>query len=274
MEERSMSAQVILITGTSRGLGREMRRHLSAKGHIVYGSARASAPADANHLQLDVTDVAACQTAVSTVLEREGRIDVLINNAGSHLLGAALETTADELRAQLELNFFGSVNMIQAALPSMLESKHGRIINMSSTGGRLATPFTAAYCASKFALEGYTEALRLELLAHSVFVTNLEPGYLNTGTADQSIVQVRNDHALYAEARRAVWARMQADSKKGLPLARVTATIDRVIAAKRPKLRYTIDGLATRLEMLRALMPSGTFERTVITQTSPGLGRG
>ncbi|MGB8331574.1 MAG: SDR family NAD(P)-dependent oxidoreductase [Polyangiales bacterium] len=147
--------EVILISGTSRGLGAHLRASLVAKGHVVYGSSRRADVSDAYELELDVTKPEDCQSAVAQVIEREGRVDALINNAASHLLGAAIETSEAELRGQLELNFFGAVHLTQAVLrSSMIARRSGRIINISSIGGRLATPFTSAYSASKFALEG------------------------------------------------------------------------------------------------------------------------
>ncbi len=263
--------QVILITGSTRGLGKHLRQHLTAQGHDVYGSARAEVPGDDHHLSLDVTDAAAAAKAVQTVIARAGRLDVLINNAGSHLLGAALETSDVELREQLELNFFGAVNLMQAAVPHFLERRAGRIINVSSVGGRLATPFASAYAASKFALEGYTEALRLELLPFGVFVTNLEPGFLATGSTDQSVIPVKGSHPLFVHARAATFERMQQDGPRGAPLSLVARQIDRVLSASRPKLRSSVDGFLTRLELLRAVSPGATFEQAVLKQTAPEL---
>lgn len=261
----------ILITGTTRGLGRFLREHLTAAGHTVYGSGRSAVAGDARHLALDVRDAASAQRAVEAVVEREGRLDVLVNNAGSHLLGAATETSEAELRDQLELNFFGAVNMMRAAVPHLLERRSGRIINVSSVGGRFATPFASAYAASKFALEGYTEALRLELLPFGVFVSNLSPGFLATGTTDTSVVPVKRDDPRYLEARRAVFERMLVDGAAGTPLPKVAHVIDGILAARRPRFRYSVDGLATRLTLARLFSPAGTFEQLVTKQTAPGL---
>lgn len=261
----------ILITGTTRGLGRFLREHLTTKGHTVYGSGRSALPQDERHLVLDVRDPASAQRAVETVLKREGGFDVLINNAGSHLLGAATETSESELRDQLELNFFGAVNLMRAAVPHFLDRRAGRIINISSVGGRFATPFASAYAASKFALEGYTEALRLELLPFGVFVSNLSPGFLATGTTDTSVVPVKRDDSRYLAARRAVFERMLVDGAAGTPLAKVGHVIDGILAARRPRFRYSVDGLATRLTLARLFSPAGTFEQLVTKQTAPGL---
>lgn len=263
-------SKVILISGTSRGLGAQLRSSLSARGHVVYGSSRRANGSDAHELKLDVEKPDDCESVVRHVLANEGRLDALINNAGSHLVGAAVETSEAELRAQLELNFFGAVNLTQAALRGgMLDARSGRIVNISSVGGRLATPFTSAYSASKFALEGYMEALRLELLPFSVFVSTLEPGFLETGTTETSIIAVGERHSLFSDDREATHRRMVEEGAKGLPLNRVVRVVEQILDTPTPRLRYSVDGLAPRLGLLRALTPSAWFERTVIKQTAP-----
>jgi NAD(P)-dependent dehydrogenase (short-subunit alcohol dehydrogenase family) len=205
------------------------------------------------------------------VLAVEGRLDAVINNAGSHLVGAAIETSHAELRAQLELNLMGAVHLTQAALPHLLARRSGRIVNVSSVGGRFATPFTSAYAASKFALEGYMEALRLEVGPFGVWVTNLLPAYLATGTTETSIHAVNGSHPAFAEARGAAHRRMLRDGPRGLPLARVADVVARVLVAARPPFRVTVDGFATRLAVARALTPAVVFERLVLRQTAPEL---
>lgn len=264
------SSQVILISGTSRGLGAHLRSVLEARGHTVYGSSRRASDEDQHELSLDVTHPQSCERAVDHIVTREGRVDVVINNAGSHLLGAAVETSEAELRAQMELNFFGAVHLTEAVVrASMLERRSGRIINVSSVGGRFATPFASAYCASKFALEGYMEALRLELLPFSIYVSNLEPGFLRTETTATSVIPVESGHPLYASAREATRERMLREGAEGIPLERVSRVIDEILSTPEPKLRYSVDGLVPRLSLLRGLSPSAWFERTVVKQTAP-----
>ena len=148
-----MEPKVILVTGSSRGIGEHVVTYLLSKGYIVYGSSR-SMPKNApkHHLLLDVTNIASCERAVELILTEQGRIDIVINNAGFHLTGAAEENSLDELQSQMDLNFYGAVNMIKSVLPLFLEQKYGKIINMSSLGGLLSLPYTSAYNASKFDL--------------------------------------------------------------------------------------------------------------------------
>lgn len=261
---------VVLISGTSRGLGAHLAAALRERGHTVYGSSRAGGPA-ADTLALDVTDPASCDRAVAAVLERAGRLDAVINNAGSHLLGAAIETSHEELRAQLDLNFLGAVNLTMAALPHFVGQRAGRVVNISSVGGRFATPFTTAYAASKFALEGYMEALRLEVGPFGVHVTNLEPAFLATGTTETSIHAVSKPHPLFSAARAAAHERMLREGARGLPLTRVSAVVARVLEQQSPPFRVTVDGFATRLAIARALTPGWLFERMVRQSTAPEL---
>lgn len=262
---------VILISGTSRGLGKHLRSALEARGHTVYGSSRSGSPQDPRHLTLDVTEPEACRAAVDQVLAEQGRLDVVVNNAGSHLLGASTETRPEELYAQMQLNFFGAVHLTQAALPTFLAQSSGRVLNVSSAGGRLGTPYTSAYSASKFALEGYMESLRYELLPHNVFVTNLTPGFLHTGTTDVSVHTVTEPDPKLDHIRTSIHEHMLSEASRGLDLTRVSDLVARVLTHPHPALRYSVDGLTTRLLFARALTPRRMFERMVISSTAPAL---
>src|SRR5690606_35507590 len=163
----STNPKVVLITGASSGLGRATARLLAERGYRVFGTSRRP-PADAptggvEPLALDVCADASVAACVQTVLARAGRIDALINNAGYELGGALEEATLEEAQRQFETNFFGAVRMIRAVLPAMRRQGGGRIVNVSSLAGLAPVPFLGLYSASKFALEGYSEALRHEV---------------------------------------------------------------------------------------------------------------
>lgn len=257
--------KVILVTGSSRGIGKYVAQYLEDIGHIVYGSSRAIPEnANKNHIKLDVTNLISCQRAVEKILAEQGKIDVLINNAGFHLTGAVEENSIEELQAQIDLNFYGAVNMIKSVLPLFMEQKTGNIINMSSLGGLLSLPYTSAYNASKFALEGYTEALRLELLPFGIFVSNLEPGYVNSGTIDQSIGRPQIPLPLYAKYREQMHQKMEKDALTGTPKKTIAETIEKIINAGKPIFRYKIGGMSKTLPLLKAIMPQGYFENTVL----------
>ena len=239
------------------------------RGHTVVGCSRAPAEGS-DDLRVDVTDARACEAALRWVVERHGRVDAVVNNAGYHLVGAALETTPAELREQMELNFFGCVNVIRAAAPLMIEQRQGRIVNVGSIGGVLATPFAAAYNASKFALDGYAAALRAECAPFGVHVSNLTPGFIRTGTHGASLVASRGEQARFSPYRAKVLQRMQTGGSTGLPMERIAQTVERIFAARRPRFHYSVDGLASRLVLLRALMPEPMFEAIVARNTAPG----
>ena len=182
---------VILVTGGTRGIGAAVAAQLHGRGHRVYVTQRAKLEGGRHDglqvLCLDVTSAASVEACVHELLRREGRVDVLVNNAGYDLFGAVLETQWHEFMDQLDTNFLGAARMVQAVLPRMLERRSGRIINISSIGGEVGLPMNAAYSASKFALEGYTESLRQELLPLGLYACTVSPSPVATGPLDQSI---------------------------------------------------------------------------------------
>ena len=176
--------KVVLITGASSGVGQSTARVLSQKGYRVFGTSRNPDTVEAmpgvQIVSLDVRSdesVAACMKAVTN---ESGRIDVLVNNAAYELAGALEETSIKEAKDQFETNFFGVVRMVKAVLPLMRQQREGQIINVSSLSGLSSIPFMGFYSASKFAVEGYTEALRLELQPFNIHVSLTEAGFLKT----------------------------------------------------------------------------------------------
>lgn len=263
-------AKTIVITGASKGIGLVIARRLMAAGHRVVGTSRN--PLQVSHvdvplLALDLNDPASVKAFVPQVLETVGRIDVLINNAGFDLYGAAEETSPEELAWQMETNFTSLTRLVQAVLPVMRQQGGGQIINMGSLGGLIALPYNSAYAASKFALEGYTEALRLELLAHQIYVSLVEPGAVRTETLDASIQSVAQVHPVFGQERMLMIQRMREMGRKSqVTPEHVAATVLEIVAAKRPKLRYPVGGTAFWAPLLKALLPQGFFERFMIQQ--------
>jgi len=161
------SQKVVLITGASSGFGKATAEALHARGFCVYATTRAvPAPHDAGSyrsIPMDVDSEVTVAEAVERILREQGRIDVLVNNAGFGVAGAIEDTTVEEARAQLETNFLGTHRLCRAVLPIMRKQRSGRIVNISSLAGLVSVPFQAFYCATKFAVEAYTEALRMEV---------------------------------------------------------------------------------------------------------------
>ena len=175
--------KVILVTGASSGLGLATANALAAQGHSVYGAARSIDKvknASFHTLTLDVTDDDSVKAAVDKIITAEGRIDVLINNAGNGITGPLYAMPVDLAKKQFEVNFFGVVRVTSAVLPSMIASKQGLVINISSLAGLFGLPYQGLYSASKFAIQGYSESLRMELQNTGVRVTVLNPGDFKT----------------------------------------------------------------------------------------------
>jgi NAD(P)-dependent dehydrogenase (short-subunit alcohol dehydrogenase family) len=199
---------VWLITGCSTGIGREIATVALEQGHQVAVTARdASRVADfagkfaerALPLPLDVTDRAKCEAAVERTEQAFGRVDVLVNNAGYGYLAAIEEGEESEVRAMFETNFYGALSMIKAALPGMRARRNGYIVNVSSMAGLVANPGTGYYSATKFALEGLTEALSREVAPFGIRVSAIEPGPFRTDWAGRSMRQVAKPIAAYAD---------------------------------------------------------------------------
>jgi NAD(P)-dependent dehydrogenase (short-subunit alcohol dehydrogenase family) len=213
-------------------------------------------------LSLDVTNAASIEACVQELLRRESRIDVLVNNAGYDLFGAVLETPWHDFMDQLDTNFLGAARMVQAVLPSMLKQRSGRIINISSIGGEVGLPMNAAYTASKFALEGYTESLRQELMPLGLYACTVSPSPVATDSHDQSIREVRAGDNPFAQRRAELVKRMRRDGPKSATKPEhVAAAVLRAIDAQVPAPRYRVGSLARWLPRLKAWLPHALFER-------------
>jgi NAD(P)-dependent dehydrogenase (short-subunit alcohol dehydrogenase family) len=258
--------KVVLITGASSGVGHSTARLLSRKGYKVFGTSRDPAGAEAipsvEMLALDVQSDDSVAACVNAVVSEAGRIDVLVNNAGYELAGALEEISIDEAKAQFETNFFGVVRMVKAVLPSMRRRKQGQIINVSSLSGVSSIPFMGFYSASKFALEGYTEALRLEVSPFNIHVSLAEPGFLKTPMMNKrqaSTAQLEE----YDPWRQRAFNAIRDHEQKAPGPELVAQTILSIIASKTPRLRYVIGSQAKFVSRLQWFLPEGAYERGV-----------
>jgi len=244
-----MQQQVWFITGTSSGFGEAFARYALAQGHRVVATARdprkldalvALAPERVLALPLDVTLAGAAQNAIDAAYERFGRIDVLINNAGYGVIGAVEETSDAALRAIMDTNFFGAVDVMRAALPRLRAQRSGAVVNLSSLGGQLSMAGFGAYSASKFALEGISEALALEMAPFGVKVLIVEPGSFRTNLAGAAMLQLPENGAYdqTAGATRA-FARGMHHTQPGDP-AKAAAAIDQALRAEHTPLRLQL----------------------------------
>jgi len=257
--------KVILITGASSGIGRACALYLSSFGHHVYGtSRRAEFPGETASfpvmIPMDVTSEESVSKAVRFILEKEGRIDVLINNAGYGLAGAVEDTTYEEALQQFETNFFGAHRVIKHVLPSMRERKSGMIINISSIAGLIGLPFQPFYSASKFALEGLSEALMHEVKPFNIKVVLVEPGDLKTEFTDRRTIAKLGLHSPYTEQMKITLAVAERDERQGAPPEEVARTIARIISSTNPKPRYRTGPFYEKLAVfLKRLLPERVF---------------
>ena len=268
--------KVVLITGASSGMGKETAVTLARQGHIVYGAARRVdrmgdlVKAGGHAVALDVTDEAKVREVVARILDEAGQIDVLINNAGFGLYGAVEDTSLDDARRQFDVNLFGVAAMTKAVLPAMRAEKSGRIINITSMGGKLHTPLGAWYHASKHALEGWSDCLRLEVSQFGIDVVIVEPGAIATefgAVLTQPMVD-RSGNGPYGQMTRAVAKATNATYEKGgsSPVSVVAKTISKANSAKRPKTRYVVGKYARPLLFMRRWLSDRAFDGIVMSQ--------
>lgn len=201
--------------------------------------------------------VAAC---VKTVLEHAGHLDVVVNNAGYELGGALEELSMEEVQAQFETNFFGVVRMVKAVLPAMRRQKRGQIVNISSLSGLAPIPFLGMYSASKFALEGYTEALRHEVKPFNIHVSLVEAGFLKTPLRDKRQLSAERVGDYDSWRRRALDA-IREYEEKGPGPELVANTVIRIVESSRPRLRYAVGRQARLISTLRRFLPEAAFEQ-------------
>ncbi len=254
--------QVILVTGASSGIGRATAQLLAERGHLVLGTSRNIATVapipGVEFLPLDVRSDASVGACVDMVLQRAGRLDVLVNNAGYVLSGAVEEVSPDEALAQFETNFFGAVRMARAVLPIMRRQGGGQIINISSVAGLVPLPFWGYYSASKAALEALTEALRYEVKPFRIRVSLVEPGpfktelYRNQQGAERPIAE-------YDPWRERVAALIRENERAGEDPQRVAECVLRIVASPSPRLRYPVGRNMARNLGIHKFMP-GLFE--------------
>jgi NAD(P)-dependent dehydrogenase (short-subunit alcohol dehydrogenase family) len=257
---------VVLITGASSGVGQATARLLSQRGYKVFGTSRNPARAETvpavDVLPLDVHADDSVRACIEATLSRGGRIDVLINNAGYELAGALEELLPEEGRAQFETNFFGVVKMVNAVLPFMRRQQRGHIINVGSLSGLSSIPFLGMYSASKFALEGYTEALRHEVKPFNIHVSLTEAGFLKTPMMSHRQVGA-NRITEYDPWRQRALNAIRGYEEKGPGAELVADTLFEIISSKTPRLRYLIGPQAKSVSRLRRFLPAGMYEQGV-----------
>ncbi len=240
--------QTWFITGAGRGMGVDIARAALDAGHAVVATGRNTETVrealgesdDLLLVELDITSIASAQAAVEAALDRFGRIDVLVNNAGNFYAGFFEELTPDQMRAQIETNLFGPMNVTRTVLPVMRKQQSGKVVSISSTAGIVGQPFCSAYAASKFGVEGWMESLRFEVEPFGIHTTIVEPGFFrtelltkeSTAYADLSV----DDYAERTAKTRPAWEAMS--GKQTNDPAKLAKALITVIDQEQPSLRF------------------------------------
>ncbi|AGH50545.1 MULTISPECIES: oxidoreductase [Sphingomonadales] len=262
---------VALVTGASSGMGLDFALRLIAEGYTVYGAARrvdrmgGIAAAGGIAIAMDVTDDATMVAGVDRIIADQGRIDVLINNAGYGQYGALEDVPIAEARRQMETNVIGLARLTQLCLPHMRARRFGKIFNISSIGGRFALPLGGWYHASKFALEAYSDALRNEVRGFGIDVIVIEPGGIESewsGIATAEAERYSADGAYAAMTRR--FGELQARIRKQPPPSVISDLIVRALKARRPRARYHGGLYAGTFLFLRRVLPDRLFDRMIM----------
>jgi NAD(P)-dependent dehydrogenase (short-subunit alcohol dehydrogenase family) len=259
------TGKVVLVTGASQGIGKAIATSFLNHGYKVFGASR-KPNVDLNGvtlIELDIRSAASVAVCVQTVEREAGAIDVLVNNAGLALVGTAEETDLGRAHDMFETNFWGTVSMTRAALAGMRRRRRGRIINVSSIAGYAAFPFGAYYAASKHAINGFSEALRYEVMRFGVYVSVIAPGEFRTPmTENVTTPELRIDDYQSMHEQRATATSGGVDS---LPSPEPVGALAVSIAQeKRPKLYYTVGPGARSLRLGKQILPQGVYERQMM----------
>ncbi|MGA8725812.1 MAG: SDR family oxidoreductase [Acidimicrobiales bacterium] len=262
--EQAPTARVVLVTGASAGIGQACATRLHDSGWTVFGaSRRGTAEGGWTSIVMDVDRDDSVRKGIEEILGRTGRIDAVVAAAGWGLAGAVERTSIADAHEQLETNFWGAVRVVAGALPVMRAEGAGRVVLISSIGGIVALPFQAFYSASKFAMEGYGEALAHEVAPFGIQVTLVEPGNVRTDfTANRrDAVALEGDDPYRQAATRAV-TKMAEDEAKGVSPEAVAALVQRVLDTRRPPRRASVGKMGERVGILaKRLMPYRAFEQ-------------
>lgn len=256
--------KVILITGISSGFGKQTAELLAAEGHKVYGTVRRNAEINSSitGLNLDLTDTDSIKNAVRSILLKEGRIDVLINNAGMHTGGPVETSPIENIKLQIDTNFMGMVHLTREILPLMRKQGGGTIINFSSIGGLMGLPFQAFYSAGKFAIEGFSEALRMEVRHFNIKVVLINPGDFHTSNSAnrRNYLAPTDTNDVYHDQYMKTMSIIEKDEAGGWEPVVLARKLVKIIDCKNPRNRYVIASFEQKLAvMLKQILPDKLF---------------
>ena len=260
--------KVAIVTGAATGIGHASAKALREAGFRVFGTSRRAVAGITDGITMipcDVTDDASVKAAVDKVLDATGRIDVLVNNAGTGLLAGAEESSVSQAQTLFDVNLFGVVRTTNAVLPIMRNQKVGRIVNISSVLGLIPAPFSAIYSSTKHALEGYSESLDHEVRTFGIRICLIEPAYTRT-SFDQNMVLPDRSLDAYVSARARSSALMQEVMKTADSPEIVAERVAEAATTKSPRLRYTCGKAARQVSILRRFVPERMFDKSLRKQ--------
>lgn len=266
--------QVVLITGASAGMGKETAQLLLESGYIVYGAARRIEmmkdlrALGAKILKMDVADELSLKAGVDQIIKEEGRIDILINNAGFGSYGAVEDVPLSDAKYQLEVNLFGLARLTQLVLPYMRSQKSGKIVNVTSIGGRMATPLGGWYHASKYAVEGLSDSLRLEVKRFGIDVILIEPGGVKTEWGDIATdsMQKISGATAYGGLVKSTAKITESSVKNAVDPIVIARLIKKAITVSKPKARYAAGYMSGLLLFMKRWLSDRMFDNIILSQ--------
>ncbi|MDN5200768.1 SDR family oxidoreductase [Fulvivirgaceae bacterium BMA10] len=258
-------SKVVLITGASSGIGEAIANYLSQHGYKVYGTSRnpqSNSNGKFRVLKMDVNNEGEIKEALKVIVEQEGRVDVLINNAGLGIAGSVEETDLEQIQKVMNTNVFGVIKVCRAILPIMRKQNDGLIINVSSIGGYVGLPFRGIYSASKFALEGLSEALSMEVKSFGIKTCLLQLGDFNTNINANRLVGTASSESPYYSAFDKILNQINEEVAEASDPILVAQVVEKIIKKKKPKLRYVIGKPLQKLTIpLKKILPGRLFEK-------------
>ena len=262
-------SKVVLITGASSGLGKATASHLANLGYVVYGTCRNpnqyETPPNYKLISLDLNKPTSIQNAVEELLGEEGRIDVLINNAGSGIIGPMEELEIDALRANFETNCYGPLLLMQKVLPVMRKQKEGFVVTITSIGCAMGLPFRGAYSASKGALSLLTESLRMEVKSFGIKMCTVAPGDFVSDIASRRYYAPQKEQSPYEAIYKRNLATIDAHVSSGIQPEVIAHKIARILTQKNPKVHYIVGAPLQKFSVvLKGILPSRLFEKLLL----------
>jgi len=263
-----LSEKIVFITGASSGIGKTIAEFLQNKNYKVYGTSRNPKKYPNSKMKLfalDLTNANSIKNAIDEVIDKEGRIDVLINNAGAGITGALEEIPMEEVRRNFETNFFGSIEVIKTVLPQMRKQKSGKIINITSIAGYFGLPYRSVYSASKAALEIITEAVRMEVKPMGIEIVNIAPGDFATNIAQGRYHTPILENSPYKKTYQKTLQQIDSHVNSGNNPIEIAKIVHKIICQSKPKIHYKVGKPLQKFSIvLKRILPDRWYERLVM----------